>query len=391
MSVHSARAARALAILAEADPALGALSLWCAHRDGEGETRTEGETILYGPAFALLAPSEQAGLAARHVLHVALRHSFRMAAEAARLGPAFDPGLWALAAEALANEAARAGGHAPPRPAPGLADLLPKEKPAPVLAEWDVEKLYARLRAEGRKGGEGRRTLAPAPGGEGEDKGAADWRGRLTRAVEAGRIAGRGIGRHAAFLAALPLSRTPWEVVLRRLLAKALSETPRLTHARPTRRWPAMEAEARRSGGPEPAFEPARLMDARRPRIAVGLDTSGSVTDDDLALLAGELAGIARRTGAEIHALAFDETVHWEARPEPGRLDAALRAAPLRRGGGTAFLDVVDRAAALDASAAVILTDLDGAFGKPPRLPVIWAVREHPAKPPPFGKVLEIG
>ena len=84
MSRHSDRARLALARLADADPTLGALALWCGHRDGDGPTRTRGDTILYGPEFPLLPIHEQIGLAGHHVLHVTLRHSARMAAMAAR-------------------------------------------------------------------------------------------------------------------------------------------------------------------------------------------------------------------------------------------------------------------------------------------------------------------
>jgi len=40
--LHSVRAATALKGLAEADPAIAALSLWCLHRDGD-QTRTVGD------------------------------------------------------------------------------------------------------------------------------------------------------------------------------------------------------------------------------------------------------------------------------------------------------------------------------------------------------------
>ena len=53
---HSARATTALRALQEDDPAIAALSLWCAHRDAaEGVAQTAADTILYGPGFAALA------------------------------------------------------------------------------------------------------------------------------------------------------------------------------------------------------------------------------------------------------------------------------------------------------------------------------------------------
>ncbi len=79
MTRHSVRAGSALRALTETDPALAALSLWCDHRDGAGTVaRSSGTTITYGPGFEALPPHEQIGVAAHHVLHVALRHGARM-------------------------------------------------------------------------------------------------------------------------------------------------------------------------------------------------------------------------------------------------------------------------------------------------------------------------
>ncbi len=400
MSRHSDRARLALARLADADPALGALALWCDHRDGDGPTRTRGDTIFYGPEFPLLPIHEQIGLAGHHVLHVTLRHSARMAAMAARLGPAFDAKRFNRAADAIANDAILAAGHAVPRPCVTLASLLPKDA-AVALSDWTVESLYLGMSAGpgGRDGdaaatarapsGEG--DLDPAPDGGSGDRAAPEWRAHATRAFETGRLAGRGIGRHAARIADLGTPGTAWETVLRGLVTRAVSEAPRRTHRRPARAWIAMEAEARRSGGPAPVFQPGTARGSDRPRVIVGLDTSGSVDEALLARFAAEIAGIARRTGAETRVLAFDETVHAEIPMGAGTWETAITSQPLRRGGGTSFIDVLARADALNASIAVILTDLDGAFGEPPRLPVLWAIPAPSAPDPPFGRVLLLG
>ncbi len=62
----------------------------------------------------------------------------------------------------------------------------------------------------------------------------------------------------------------------------------------------------------------------------------------------------------------------------------------IRRGGGTSFIDLLQKIADLDASVAVILTDLDGDFGQRPALPVVWAVPDPRAAEPPFGTVLSL-
>ncbi|PWR03639.1 hypothetical protein DKT77_05725 [Meridianimarinicoccus roseus] len=403
MQGHSSRARRALAHLPDADPALAALALWCTHRDGDGPTCTRGDTVLYGPDFAALSLPEQVGLAGHHVLHVALRHGRRMGAMAARQGDAFTPDIYNIAADALVNEALLQAGHALPRPALRLTDLLratlgPQAAGPDALAAWELDRLYLALLRDGAAAARAHadaqgtaRDLSPDGTGDAMDSGAPDWQGRLAQALAAGRAAGRGLGLLAGRIGDAPAARTPWERLLRGLLARALTDTPRRSHARPARRWLAMDAHAHSAGGPAPVFEPGALRGGLRARIAVGLDTSGSIPDDVLARFGAELAGIAGRTGAETHLLAFDETVHLQRCLGPGDWSGGLPRLPARRGGGTAFGEMLAQADRLSPALIVVLTDLDGGFGAlRPAAPVLWAVTALPAAPPPFGRVLEL-
>ena len=403
---HSRRAAPALRALAEADPALGALSLWCAHRDGP-RTVTAEAAITYGPEVEALAPHERMGLAAHHVLHVALRHPARAGALAERLGAGFAPDLYALAADAVVNEVLLLAQHALPRPAVTLNGLLRDAlgvslTPETALAAWGVDRLYFALAGTAGDGAAERaraharaRGFAPdlEPGRPGGGAEAAEedarWRRHLARAMEAGRAAGRGVGPIGHRLADLPEPRTPWELVLRGLLARALTPLPRPSPARPARRWIAAAAEAARTGAPTPGFEPGRRPLTDVPRIAVALDASGSVDDARLALFWAEVTGIALRARAELHLMVFDDGVRHRARIDP--TDRRPTVPPLPRGGGTAFAPVVAEAVAMDAAALVVLTDLDGEAGPPPRrLPVIWAVPDAGGTRHPFGRIVDL-
>lgn len=408
---HSPRASPALRALAEADPALAALALWCRHRDVEAGpvAETEGETIRYGPGFASLPLHEQVGLAGHHVLHVALRHGARLAGMVERRGGDFDPLLWSIAADAIVNEVLLAAGHALPRPALTLTGLLadvmgPAAPAGEALAEWDVDRLYLRLRADA--GGEGARARAhaarqgfapdirPAPGaGTGSpDPAAADWRAHLARALAAGRAAGFGIGTFGHRLADIPEPRTPWEVLLRRLLARAVLPVPAPAPLHPSRGWLAMDDAAARTGRPRPGFLAGMRRGSPVPRIVVALDCSTSIDAPRLAMLVAEVAGIARRARGEIRLLVFDTLVRGEAGLDPASWRATLAAITLPQGGGTDFRPVIARAAALGASVLVVLTDLDGPAGPAPRLPVIWAVPGASTPPvAPFGRSLALG
>ncbi len=406
---HSARATPALRALAEADPAIAALSLWCAHRDG-AQTVTRGDTITYGPGFEALARHEQMGLAAHHILHVALRHSARAAELRVRLGAGFDEALFNLAADALINEAVLAGDHALPRPAVLASGLLKQalgaEATGPqVLAEWDAERLYFALQGQGGDGtgregaaqayakGQGfeadleEETGGSAEGEEAQD--AARWRQHVTRAMDAGRAAGRGIGRIGHRLADVAQPRAPWEQMLRRLLAQAVMQAPQPSPQRPARRWIAATAQARRAGTPQPGFEPGRRAQTDVPRIAIAMDASSSIDDARLGLFWAEVTGIARRMRAQLHLMIFDDGIRHRDTIDPSATHVPLP--PLPRGGGTAFIPVIAEAQAMGAAALVIFTDLEGDPGPAPKgLPVIWVLAQAAAVEPPFGRLIDL-
>ncbi|OAN76808.1 hypothetical protein A8B78_15065 [Jannaschia sp. EhC01] len=401
---HSLRARAALSHLGEVDPALAVLALWCNHRDAKGVTRTNGDTIIYGPSFMSLGVAEQVGLMAHHVLHVALRHSNRQAAFAERLGASFDATLFGLAADGLINETLLLAGHALPRPAVLVTDLLeeigkPAASSVQALTDWDTDRLAMALHAnveqseKARKFGRSRDFSPDLVGGtagdEDEAPSAADWRSQMVHAMEAGRRAGTGIGRFGGILADLAPSRIPWEVQLRGLLSTALSDVSQASYRRPAARWIAMASQARKAGTPEPVFQPGQARDAFRPRVVVGLDTSSSIEATTLSLFCQETEGVSRRSGAEVHLLAFDECVHAARRLDAGGW-RSLRQNPVRTGGGTDYAPVFEAAMRLHPSILVMLTDLDAPFGPAPRFPVLWVVPARGTKEVPFGRVLEV-
>ncbi len=406
MSRHSQRASRALRKLAETDPAFASLSLWVTHEDSDAKPLpawSDGTTIRYGAGFEAHSLPEQIGLAAHHILHVAFRHAARREAMGLRLGDTHDAALFNMASDAVLNEALIRAGYVMPRPCVVLTDLL-REALGEVtgaedaLARWDAERLYVRLMAVDGKGknrdaAEKARAFAARRGfaedldggapEEGEDAG--EWQERVTRAVEAGRIAGRGIGVIGHRLADLPETRVPWETVLRRLVTKAVTELPRRSFRRPTGRWLALDA-----AGEALPFEPSTARNARAPRVAIGIDSSSSVDETRLKLFATQVAGIARRTGAETHVLVFDEAVRERRVMKAGTWDRAVTGLAFSRDGGTDFGPVLAEADRLEPAVIVMLTDLDAPLPARPRAPVIWAVPEDPPAAPDWGRVVSL-
>ncbi|MEM9735794.1 MAG: VWA-like domain-containing protein, partial [Pseudomonadota bacterium] len=185
-----------------------------------------------------------------------------------------------------------------------------------------------------------------------------------------------------------------WGVVLRRLMTKALTQDRAPDYRRPARRWLALEGSARQRGTDQPAFLPATRQDRELPRIVIGLDTSGSVDTLRLKNFAAQVTAIARRARAELHLLVFDLTVRSHTRLTGPNIAERIANIAFARDGGTSFVVVIEEAVALDPSIIVILTDLEGPFGrKAPTCPVIWALPGEapaPRKGPPFGRVLSL-
>jgi predicted metal-dependent peptidase len=408
MPGHSVRATRALQRLAETDPAFASLALWVDHVDSDARLLpawSTATTVHYGPNFETFSLDEQVGLCGHHILHIAFRHASRGAEMKVRYGADHDDPLFNLASDAVLNEAVFRSGYILPRPCVLLSEVLRDVLSAPLpvdqaLATWDTEKLYVRLMASRGKGSGGedrRRAHAYAAergfepdlaGGEALEETPDDpgeWRQRIARAMEAGRLAGRGIGTIGYRLADLPEARTPWETLLRSLVTKAVTEAPRHSWRRPTGRWLALDA-----AGETTPFEPTLVRDARAPRVAVALDSSGSIDDARLSLFAAQVAGIARRTGAETHVLVFDDGVRAHKVMRAGTWERAISPLDVSRDGGTDYTEVMRAADALEPAVIVVLTDLDAEMPPRPRAPVIWAVPEDDAPAPPYGRRISL-
>lgn len=404
-TARSQRAARALAHLPDIDPALAALALWCDTCDADQpDTKTSGDIIHIGRDFMQLAVQEQIGILGHHVLHIALRNEVQMQEMQARFGTQFVAETHNLCADAIINEILTRAGHALPRPAVLLGDLLADLLPDQAglhgdpLAFWDVERLYSRLTPPDmnapvvgfrRRCGFSADIIVSTPDPLAETKAAA-WRARIIRAQAAGGTMGRGVGALLRHLPDAAICQTPWEHRLRRLLNNAITRMPRQSYRRPRSAWIAREAEAVVAVRPRPAFEPALIRQTRRPKIVIGFDTSGSIQPTTLSLFAGEVIGIMKKSGAETHVLYFDEEVYAKRCIDPNTPAEAFRSEHVTRDGGTSFVDVLAQADALSPSVIVMLSDGVGTFGPAPNARVIWARPQPVVAHPAFGDVIDL-
>ena len=420
--------------MVEFAPSSGGLALWVRHQDlnddaPQGPTAdddavvfTDGRTVFYRPAFDELTLPEQTGWVAHQVLHIALRHAPRAAELRQRLGDV-DARLFNLCADAIVNSALA---HLrwlqlPPR-APTLegvlAEVLGKGAGEPLAAgesallDWDVERLYAAIddrrpastgQRKGKPGSSGTRPDGPMahrlralgagtasdlkPGAaesaqpETEAEATREWGERLQRAHA-------GDGAHSmlrTLLADLPRVRTPWEQVLRRQAAHALSQRPGLSWSRPTRSW--LANQGRTASGRRLPWAPGTTASQAVPKLVLVLDASGSIADALLARFAREVQALSRRLEAALVLVVGDTAVRQVQQFKPGQADLAALKFP--QGGGTDFAPLIEEAVRHRPDLIVVLTDLDGPAGAAPRCPVLWAVPEARRMPAaPFGRLL---
>lgn len=186
-----------------------------------------------------------------------------------------------------------------------------------------------------------------------------------------------------------------WEAVLQGAMA-GLVRTRR-TFLRPSRRLAALqEWQEPESGGGVVVSMPGRKVEPVG-RLATVLDTSGSVSSEALARALGGVAAAASAEGLdEVRVLQCDTTVTRDAVVSPAELH--LQRFELVGRGGTDFRPALLQLAA-DARregarfTVVYVTDLAGPQPRADEvsvLDVLWVVTAPPARPPPFGRVVEL-
>ncbi len=414
---HGHRGTRAIQRMVEFAPATGGLALWVRHEDvaaqgltpvagsapGAPPVHTDGSTIRYEAAFERLPLARQVGLVAHEVLHIALRHPQRYLELAQRLG-AVDLSLFNLCADAIVNSTL---GHLSwlqlSPTAVYLEQLLalttsrgePVEK---SLLEWDVERLYQALHVQPDKSKDGSRAahlralgsaadadLRPAPGAQAapelEAEQAREWSERVVRA----HAGDAEFSMLRALVADLPRTRTPWEHVLRTLLARGLSPKRAVSWSRPTRSY--IANQGRMGDYRRLPWEPGFSANTPTPRLAVVVDVSGSIDAALMERFAREIEAITRRLEAGLVLIVGDDRVRHVAEFAAGR--AELSGIEFHGGGGTDFTPLLEEAARHRPDIALVLTDLQGPARIRPRFPVIWAVTEaHAAALQPFGRKL---
>lgn len=333
-------------------PFFAVLALHLPEREAPVDTAvTDGSGLLYNPEYiAALPDGEARGLVLHLVLHAAFGHAWRRGGREAR--------GWDAACDIVVNGVIR---KLIGVTLPSGADTVDTAK-----EDWSAEAIYESLPQH----------LEPPSTGntEGQASSSADSsavRAFWQEALEAALLTGDAPGNLERHYPRRVVSRISWTRVLEKHWRRVQHD---YVWSVPDRRMLAHDL-----------IYPSLAGQALR--VAVVIDTSGSVSGELIGAFLAEVGGLRRSvpgiTGLALYADAAVSSVHdLERLPPPS----------VTGGGGTSFAPAfayLERRR-FDPDALVYLTDGDAEFPKKPRFPVIWVLpRDAPASQP-WGEVVRL-
>lgn len=302
---------------------------------GCGTAFTDGFRIGYDPEFtAKLTVDELTFLLVHELLHIILEHPIR--------GVGKDPRVANIAMDYVVNEYAEKAGFKPINGA--LRD--------PKFDNWTFEKIYAHLLQNAASSGRSGSTSKPRPAGQdrfGSDvrpitdpdrqvAASTQMRQRLAQASLTGRLAGSGGDVMQRLVQTILHPVRPWHEILREYL-QATAE-PVDTWTRPNKRFDAI-------------YLPARVRDVTCD-ITMIVDTSGSISREDLNKVAAEVEAISAQTRPRrIRVVYCSDRVVGE---DVFDADDAIKLRPVG-GGGTDMRVALDYVSSWEQSVVILATD----------------------------------
>lgn len=374
------------------------LAEWTATAPTQAGMSTDGTSLFYDPALCEGMPDLVAAtMIAHEVSHCVLLHMYRIGD---RELPLFNQAAdyvvnWQLSQQ----RTVRKDGTSFPTWQLWPGALLDKE-----YADMDVEQVYARLyraREEKRRDGQqpdengdggtpqpdftlpepgenGEPTDEKAQGGVPSDRNTEqDWQIFTEQAAMISRKAGAMPGDADRAIKDARASKTDWRSTLARFLENVVPSD--VSWSTPNRRFIA-----------DGVYLPGAVRE-NMPRIAVAVDTSGSITESMLACFAGEMSMIFKSTRPEFLTVVYHDVnvAHVDTFDQS---DDDVEFTP-RGGGGTAFQPTLDYLSELDQPPACLIWLTDTYCGDSPTepdFPVLFAVPAEFNAEGPFGETVSI-
>ena len=337
--------------------------------DPECETAwTDGQKLGYNPDFILgLSLDVTKSLIAHEVMHCACAHHVRRGSR--------EPIKWNQAGDYAINGILQNSGFK--IPAEWLTDAR--------FTDMASEEIYNLLPdpdpgsgggpGEVRDGKDQHGKPLPPPSQAQEEQ---SWKVAMTQAAQQAKACGNLPADLARLVDSIVHPKlNPYEILRQFLEMSARNDyawTP------PNRRYLAQ------------GFYLPSLRSEELPEIVIAVDTSGSVSEDDLAQFAAEISGILEAYDTKITVLYCDHALNGE--PQIFTREDLPLTLQARGGGGTDFRPPFRwiQNQELTPACLIYLTDLCcSAYPCDPGFPVLWAkIGQWSFDPPPFGDVIEI-
>lgn len=206
--------------------------------------------------------------------------------------------------------------------------------------------------------------------GEKAQEAAQQWKQRISSAKQAGKIT----GDLADWLGEILRPQRDWKKELRQKVQTTLRR--RATWQRPGRRTIGLGIRT-----------PAKKKEIFS--CVVYLDTSGSMSDDQLKVCISEAASICENSGGKIRLILGDSEIYYDGEVE----NSNLTSLKMRRG-GTDFTVLFDHIAKSEKDKPKILIGFTDAYGpfpaSPPDYPVVWTTLRGVSAVPPWGHHIEV-
>ena len=335
---------------------------------------TDGERLVWSPDFVdKLDEKEVCTVLCHEVMHAALLHPLRKQGR--------DHKKWNVACDYAANsviescnEEAKAKNQAIPFPWPKVAKPLLN----PAYKGMSAEEIYNQL-PDDPSGGDG----AGDPGGLGEvldgpqdpsqqQQQECSWKVQLQQAATVAKQQGKLPAEMERLVDEALNPKRSWKEILREFVTSVARDD--FSWSRPNRRY-------LQSG-----FILPSLYSQRMGRLAVVIDTSGSIDQALLNEFVGEVEAICHECRPEkitiIDADAMVNSVREYEATDPLPRD-------FKGGGGTDFRCALEKLEEDPPVAAIYMTDLCGSFpNQEPSFPTLWATKEDGQAP--FGVTIKL-
>jgi predicted metal-dependent peptidase len=174
-----------------------------------------------------------------------------------------------------------------------------------------------------------------------------------------------------------------WKRELRYFINKLISSGSKSTRTRINRReqW---SKKNRKDALRNVYIQPGKKRDYTS-KLLVAVDTSGSVSDEELRIFLGEVNGMSEHV--QCHVVCFDTQIHGE----PVQISKKIRNYEFKGRGGTDFHPIMTYVDEHTYDGLIMLTDGYAPFPPQPKARVLWALSTQGASVhPPYGKRLVI-